>query len=95
MSLYIRRVAGDRSDNYAHVGEGSWNLRELVSALEKWLDSETGNLPANSKWIADIGFSPRSDACGGGPILSTELMQKCIDIDMEIYFSEYTDDDDI
>ncbi len=95
MSLYIRRVTGDRSEKYAHLAKDSWNLRELVSALEKWLNNEADNLPSNSKWIADIGFSPRDNACGGGPILRTELMQKCIDIDMEIYLSEYTDDDDI
>ncbi|WP_161804170.1 hypothetical protein [Pseudoalteromonas sp. P1-25] len=44
--------------------------------------------------MADFGFSPRNDACGGGPILKVELMQKCVDLNMEIYLSEYTDDDD-
>ena len=51
--------------------------------------------PSGFKWIADVGFSPRVDACGGGPILKVELMQKCVDLNIEIYLSEYTEDDDI
>ena len=93
MSLYIRKVTSESSETFAVIAKGSWNLRSLISELEKWLDNEADDLPSGFKWIADVGFSPRDDACGGGPILKVELMQKCVDLNMEIYLSEYTEDD--
>lgn len=95
MSLYIRKLTSGSSETFAIIAKGSWNLRSLISELEVWLDNEADNLPSGFKWIADVGFSPREDACGGGPILKVELMQKCVDLNMEIYLSEYTEDDDI
>lgn len=37
----------------------------------------------------DIGFSPRPDALGGGPVISRKLMQACLKANLELFFSEY------
>ena len=88
MSTIIRKVVGDRSENYVTVS-AKWILRPQVEALEKWLREHRGELDPSSEWIADVGFTHRPNACGGGPPLTRDLMRMCLDANMEIYLSEY------
>lgn len=88
MSTVIRKIVGDRSENYVTVSD-EWVLRPQVEALERWLREHRGELDSSSEWIADIGFTHRPNALGGGPPLTRELMQMCLDANMEIYLSEY------
>jgi hypothetical protein len=88
LSTIIRKVVGDRSENYVTVST-EWVLRRQVEALETWLREHRGELDPSSESIADIGFTHRSNACGGGPPFTRELMRMCLDANMEIYVSEY------
>ena len=65
-----------------------WELTAQMSALESWLSSDGLNLE-KGKYSADIGFSPRPGAVGGGCLLSTKSMQTMLNIGMELYLSEY------
>jgi hypothetical protein len=42
-----------------------------------------------SKYIADVGFSIRENACGGGAILSPEAMTIMGKLGIKLYLSEY------
>lgn len=39
--------------------------------------------------MADVGFSVRGNACGGGAILSLEAMAIMGKLGIKLYFSEY------
>ena len=65
-----------------------WEMPSQIKTLEKWLLQKGVNLPVGS-YVADIGFSPREGALGGGAILTTASMKIMVDIGMELYLSEY------
>jgi hypothetical protein len=92
MSTIIRRVVGGNAENYATVSS-DWVLRTQIEALERWLKEHRGELDASVEWIADVGFTPRPRACGGGPPVTRDLMRMCLDANMEIHLSEYARDD--
>ncbi|MBK9386467.1 MAG: hypothetical protein IPN34_16770 [Planctomycetes bacterium] len=89
MPCIIRRIAGDRYADAIELASGVWTLREQVEALDSWLRSNRGRIDASSKWVADIGFCVRKDAGGGGPVISKDLMTMCLEVNLEIYLSEY------
>ena len=91
MSIWIRKVEGKEQENYIELGTGEWDLRTLVKLFEKWLKNEGKELDDTVTWIADIGFSPREGANGGGPILSPEILSICVNKNMYLYLSEYDD----
>ena len=65
-----------------------WEMPAQVEALELWLTNDGCNLSAGS-YVADIGFSPREGAAGGGTVISTGAMKVMVSIGMELYLSEY------
>lgn len=77
--------------NYLELCPSSWDLRILIESLQVWLDSQPTHFAESvtGSWIADVGFAPRSEATGGGPILSLQLMKQCLCYNLEIYLSEY------
>lgn len=88
MSIYISKVLdGERKEKY-HLAKDEWELPALFKEFEAWL-SDTAHTLEAGEWIADIGFSPREGACGGGPIISTSTMAICVKIGLAIYLSEY------
>jgi len=88
LSIYISKVEnGDRFVKF-HFGADEWELPKLFKEFENWLFANVDSIEAG-EWIADIGFSPRESATGGGPIISTEIMASCLKIGMAIYISEY------
>lgn len=89
MPVVIRKVVGDYFENHTQIASGEWRIREQVEALEAWFDVESNALDTQHQWIADIGFAGRSDARGGGPPITKNLMQKCLAYNLEIYLSEY------
>ena len=64
-------------------------MRTQIEALERWLTMHVNELDASSRWVADVGFTVRLDATGGGPPISRELMDMCVAANLEIYLSEY------
>ena len=89
MSCWIRKTVGDLRENYLLLGPDEWDLRAQVDLLLDWLRKNDGKLETADSWIADIGFNARSDATGGGPIISSEIMELCLNNNVEIYLSEY------
>ncbi|MBL1437274.1 MAG: hypothetical protein COB08_013875 [Rhodobacteraceae bacterium] len=67
----------------------SWELPVLLFEFERWLEKNGKKLPKGN-YIADIGFKPRSDACGGGGILSVSAMRTLAMVNIEVWFSEYS-----
>ncbi|WP_409525167.1 hypothetical protein [Nitrincola sp. MINF-07-Sa-05] len=67
--------------------DASWRLPDQLEAFEKWLN-ENSTLPKGF-YAADIAFSPREDAFGGGGVVSLISMNIMLSIGMELYLSEY------
>ena len=61
-----------------------------MKAFESWLQENRSLAP--SKYSADIGFSPREDALGGGGKVSIESMEIMLRLGLELYLSEYPED---
>lgn len=91
MSIWIRKITGNKSENFLKLGKDVWDLRDLYILFESWVTKEGPNLNSREGWIADIGFSPRAGASGGGPILTPEVMKICVEKNISIYLSEYDD----
>ena len=91
MSIWIRQITGDRADNYLKLGDDLWDLPSLFALFESWLHENSEALEQGEGWVADIGFNPRVGACGGGPIISILVMEKCLRLKMAIHLSEYDD----
>lgn len=89
MSCVIRRVVGDHYENLVELCPDEWRLREQVEALESWLRDNRKQLDSQHEWVADIGFCIREDACGGGPPITRDLMKMCLEVNLEIFLSEY------
>ncbi len=88
MSTIIRRAAGKKYENHTRVSD-SWDLRTQIEALEEWMCANGTSLDPSSEWVADVGFTVRLTALGGGPPLSRKLMELCIAQNLEIFLSEY------
>lgn len=93
MPVIIRPLGSESGLNDEELCGDSWDLTAQVIALHDWLragpDLFQKRGGGTEGWIADIGFSPRQDATGGGPILTSELMQMCLDNRVQIHLSEY------
>ncbi|MBI1493276.1 hypothetical protein [Halocynthiibacter styelae] len=81
-------AAEEKSKSLAWLCDETWDLSAQLFEFERWLEKDGQNLPKGS-YIADIGFSARQDASGGGGILSVSAMQTLVTIGMEMWFSEY------
>ena len=88
MPIYIK----DRKDNelIAKIGNDDWTLKKQVQLLEDWLIQNKCNIPS-SDYVADIGFSVREDACGGGTVLSVTAMSIMAELGITLFLSEYAD----
>lgn len=89
MPCIIRKDIGDRYENCITLAGDEWALRPQVESLDRWLQANPDGLDPRFQWVADIGFTPRVNALGGGPVLSRELMERCLKANLEIFFSEY------
>jgi len=84
----------DKDGNEIVWFEG-WELPEQIHALEAWL-SENENKIEFGDYAADVGFSPRVEAAGGGASISLKSMKIMVKMGMVLYLSEYpifADDD--
>jgi hypothetical protein len=78
-------------DNHAEVAwlcDDIWHLSEQVDALAAWLQQNHSTLD-RGRYIADIGFSPRPDAAGGGAAISPEILRTMGEVGMSLFLSEY------
>jgi len=78
----------DSPERVAWLCDDNWRLPDQAEALEAWL-MEMRNMLKPGDYIADIGFSPREDASGGGAALSPEMMRTMADLGITLFLSEY------
>ena len=78
----------DAATEIAWLCDDDWQLPTQVSALEAWLAQNSATF-SNGRYIADIGFSVRSDATGGGAALSPQMMRVMADLGITLFLSEY------
>ncbi len=90
MSINIYKE--ENFETIKHLSENDWELPTQMDELEKWLEKEGKNLP-KGKYVADIGFEIRKDASGGGGVLNSKMIKILNEIGMEIYFSEYKNEE--
>ncbi|QBF84306.1 hypothetical protein EXU30_17720 [Shewanella maritima] len=86
MPIYIK-VEGSE-ETIATLSKGVWDLPSQIKELESWIFENSSNLPS-SNYIADVGFSIRENACGGGAILSPKAMSLMGKLGVKLYLSEY------
>lgn len=84
--IYIKCDESNRQ--IAHLAKENWDLPTQIMKLEDWLLQSHSNL-SQSNYIADVGFSIRENACGGGAILSPEAMRIMGELGITLYLSEY------
>jgi hypothetical protein len=84
----IDRTTDEKNEEVAWLCGDEWQLPTQLEALEKWLKEKGQKLPKGT-YVADIGYSPRPGACGGGGVISTESMQFMVSIGMQLFLSEY------
>jgi len=77
-----------KDEPIASICEDIWDLPTQVDELKSWLRLNIEKLNEDN-YIADIGFGIRKDACGGGAVIDSELIELLSWVGMEIYFSEY------
>jgi hypothetical protein len=75
-------------DEIAWLCDEIWELPDQLDALEKWIEEFHGKIGIERK-VADIGFEVRSNATGGGSVLSARTMRLASKMNLDIYFSEY------
>ena len=97
MPINILKVRQPEAENdiVDRICDGEWELPTQIDALESWLETKSA-LPSG-EYIADIGYSVRKNATGGGGVFSVAMMKALVALEMDVYFSEYDwgeDEDD-
>jgi hypothetical protein len=85
---YSSAKEGERGRSLAGICDDEWELPAQTEALEKWLVENQTKL-IKGTYVADIGYSPRQGAAGGGAVLSKQAMRIMVAIGMDLYLSEY------
>lgn len=91
MPVNIYRITsegGRKNERIAWLCEDCWRLPDQAEALEAWLMDNRAILKADD-YVADIGFTPREDALGGGAAISPEMMRTMADLGISLFLSEY------
>src|SRR5437762_10806718 len=79
---------GDAKPEVAWLCGDDWALPSQVLALEAWLGEHAATL-GKGRYTADIGYSPRPGAGGGGAAISPLMMRTMADLGMTLFLSEY------
>ena len=87
INIYKRGEPGQANEEVDWVCDGVWELSDQIYALEAWLQANNSSAP--NSHIADIGYSVRQSAIGGGGVFTLEMMKNLVDLGMEVHFSEY------
>ncbi len=90
---YTQAKEGDRGISIGHLCEEAWDMPTQITALECWLKKNRNKIIKGS-YVADVGYSPREGALGGGVALTIDTMNIMVAIGMELYLSEYPPFDD-
>jgi hypothetical protein len=85
---YSNAKEGDKGHALEWLCDDEWEMPTQIEALENWLIENQDKLSKGS-YVADIGFSPRPGAAGGGAVLTKQTMEIMVSIGMELCLSEY------
>lgn len=85
---YTNAKDGERGKELDFLCDNEWEMPKQLEALENWL-LKNRNKVNKGAYVADIGFSPREGALGGGCVITTSAMEVMLEIGMELYLSEY------
>jgi hypothetical protein len=90
MPVNIYRVTpeGQKNEPVAWLCDDEWKLTPQSEALSAWLSTDAAKLEPG-KYVANIGFSWRRDACSGGPAFTPETLRQMADLGMSLFISEY------
>lgn len=83
------KVTDENNNEVAWLSDEVWDLPEQMKSFDNWL-SKDGHKLKKGNYVADLGFSPREGAAGGGYVVSKESMKIMLVIGMELYLSEYS-----
>ena len=86
MPIVIKK--DDSAEEAAFLCDDTWELPAQIDILEGWL-IENENKMESGKYTADIGYSPRDGAAGGGTAISLKAMSILMKMGMVLYLSEY------
>jgi hypothetical protein len=81
-------------EKLAYLCDSNWRLPDQVEALEIWLKENKSRIKSG-QYVADIGFTLREDASGGGAAITPEMMRMMADLGMSLFLSEYPGEDEI
>lgn len=95
MPVNIYRVTpeGQENEHIAWLCDDNWKLPDQAEALAAWLKEHRATLKPD-EYVADIGFTPRADALGGGAAIHPEMMRTMANLGMSLFLSEYPGDDE-
>ena len=93
MPIYIRDNGPDPPVVIADLCEDNWRLPDQSAALVAWVEEHGATLPPG-EYLADIGFSPRADAPGGGGAFPPAALRAMGDLGMTLWLSEYPGDEE-
>ena len=79
---------GRKNEEVAWLCDDCWRLPEQGEALAEWLATDGASLKP-AEYVADIGFTYREDAMGGGAAFSPETLQRMAGLGMALFVSEY------
>jgi hypothetical protein len=84
----INIYSKDTPRKLAYLCDENWRLPDQVDTLESWLNENRAKIE-RGHYVADIGFTLREDASGGGAAISPEMMRTMTDLGMSLFLSEY------
>jgi hypothetical protein len=95
MPVNIYRVTpqAQKNEPIEYLCEDNWRLPDQAKALEAWLIQHRVTLKPD-EYVADIGFTPRKDALGGGAAIPPEMLRTMAELGMSLFLSEYPSDDE-
>jgi hypothetical protein len=84
----INIFVDDSRKRIAYLCESIWDLPTQIDELGKWVVELGGSLEKGT-YAADIGFTIRADASGGGAELTPKIMSALSKFNISVLFSEY------
>jgi hypothetical protein len=87
ITIFRTSKSAATTERYAWLCDDEWELPTQIRALDEWLKDHGDLDPGN--YVADIGFSARIGATGGGESMTLEMIEKLYRCRMEVHFSEY------
>jgi hypothetical protein len=94
VSIYRVTPEGQKNESIAWLCDGNWRLPDQAEALEAWLAENRATLKPG-EYVADIGFTMREDASGGGAAIPPEMMRTMADLGMSLFLSEYPGENEL